>query len=417
MNFKVSILSAIVAAPLLMASPSHAAAPVDLGAAGDYAILAETTITNTGVSTSVVGNVGMSPNPGSSIVGFALTLPAASPFSTSALVTGKLFAADYAPPTPANLTTAVGDMEAAYTDAAGRAAGVTELGAGTLTGLTLVGGVYSWSTAVSIPTTLTLSGGPSDVWIFQIAGTLNTAAASRIILSGGAQARHVFWQVADVTTLGANSQFKGIILDQTAITMGAGAAVDGRLLAQSAVTMISNTVNSGGVAQIDSPLVDGFFFIAGGDPNDPNDNTCGVGVNGGVFAAYGDVSGVGTGTQVVKISYNTPQPTSTNRSGTKISVKQNKFSTLNILLDGVSATGGPVSVEKCSVTGSVNSSKLTGSVSTSCKTDTLFALLTPAQIASVQQAFTGNKNVKIKVNTNASKGSLSIKCKGAALHD
>jgi hypothetical protein len=110
-----------------------------------------------------------------------------------------------------------------------------------------VPGVYKWTTAVTIPTDVTLSGGPADVWILQIAGTLDLSAATQVILSGGAQARNIFWQVAGQTTLGPDSKFKGILLDATGIAMGNGATLDGRALAQTAVTLIGNTVDSSGL--------------------------------------------------------------------------------------------------------------------------------------------------------------------------
>ena len=117
-------------------------ATVNLGAAGNFVILAKTGISTTG-ATSIIGDLGVSPAAASYLTGFALTLPAANAFSTSALVTGKVYAPGYADPTPANLTTAVLDMQTAYTDAAGRAPGVTELGAGNIGGLTLAPGVYN----------------------------------------------------------------------------------------------------------------------------------------------------------------------------------------------------------------------------------------------------------------------------------
>jgi len=157
------------------------------------------------------------------------------------------------------------------------------------------------------------------------------------------------------------------------------------------------------------------FWIESDDGNgDPNDNTCEVGVNGAEFRASGGVSGVGTDGQLVRVVYDTPQPTHASRSNTKVSVKQSKYSTLNILFDGVSTTGGPVVVEKCSVRGSANTTRLTGSVSTKCKTDSLFSLLDPAEVASIQAAFDDNRQVKVKVNSDASKGSISIRCKGEA---
>ncbi len=216
-------------------------ATVNLGASGNFAILAKTGISTTG-STSIVGDLGLSPAAASYITGFALSLPAASAFSTSALVTGKIYAPGYADPTPANLTTAVLNMQTAYTDAAGRAADVTELGAGNIGGMTLVPGVYKWGTGVTIPTDITLSGGASDVWIFQIAQNLIVSSGAHIVLAGGAQASNVFWVVAGQTTIGTTAVFNGNVLDQTAIVLNTGAQLNGRALAQTAVTLDSNSV-------------------------------------------------------------------------------------------------------------------------------------------------------------------------------
>ena len=155
---------------------------------------------------------------------------------------GKVYAANYAVPTPSKLTTAIGAMQTAYTNAAGRTAGVTELGAGNIGGLTLAPGVYKWTTGVIIPTDVTLSGNKKAVWIFQIAGTLNISSAKKVILKGGAQAQNIFWQVAGATTLGTNSTFNGNILDKTNIAVQTGAVLNGRALAQTAVTLDSNTV-------------------------------------------------------------------------------------------------------------------------------------------------------------------------------
>jgi hypothetical protein len=140
------------------------------------------------------------------------------------------------------LTAAVGDMQTAYTNAAGRPAGVTELGSGNIGGKTLVPGVYKWGTGVTIPTDVTLSGGKNDVWIFQIAGTLNISSAMKVILKGGALAQNIFWQVAGSTTLGTNSTFNGNILDKTNIALKTGAVLNGSALAQTAVTLDANTV-------------------------------------------------------------------------------------------------------------------------------------------------------------------------------
>jgi hypothetical protein len=217
-------------------------APVLLGLAKNYVILAKAGISTTG-TTAVMGNIGVSPAAASYITGFALVAPPTT-YSTSPYVTGKVFAADYAVPTPSNLTTAVLDMQTAFTDAAGRSLpDFTELYAGDISGRTLVPGLYKWGTGVLITGAgVTLSGGANDVWIFQIAQNLTVSNSAIITLSGGAQAKNIFWQVSGKATLGTAADFKGIILSQTLISMNAGATIRGRLLAQTAVTLIASKV-------------------------------------------------------------------------------------------------------------------------------------------------------------------------------
>jgi len=218
-------------------------ATLNLRSAADFVILAKTGISTTG-TTSIVGDVGISPAAASFITGFGLVYASGATYSTSSLVTGRVYASDYAPPTPAKMTTAVSDMETAYTDAAGRTnPDHTELGAGDITSMTLAPGLYKWGTGVIISAAgVTLSGGASDVWIFQIAQNLEVADGAHVILSGGALASHVFWQVAGQATIGTTAVMQGIILCQTAIVLNTGATLDGMALAQSAVSMDANTV-------------------------------------------------------------------------------------------------------------------------------------------------------------------------------
>ena len=215
--------------------------PVDLGTAGDFAILAKSGVSTVPTS-AVTGSVGVSPAAASFITGFSLTVDATNEFSTSPQVVGRVYAADYAPPTPSNMTTAVGDMELAFTDAAGRAPDVTELGAGNIGGMTLAPGVYKWGTGVSIPTDLTLSGSSTDVWIFQIAQGLTMESGAAVLLAGGALPRNVFWQVAGLVDLGTSAHCEGIVLTQTSATLRTGATITGRLLAQTAVVLDGSTV-------------------------------------------------------------------------------------------------------------------------------------------------------------------------------
>ena len=215
-------------------------AVVNLGTAGDYVILAKTSINNISTST-IIGDLGLSPSATSYVTGFALTN--ATGFATSAQITGKIFAADMVAPTSTNLTTAVNNMLTAYTDAAGRPTpDFTELGTGNIGGRTLVPGLYKWTSTVTIPSDITISGDATDVWIFQISGNLSMSSAVKITLIGGAQAKNIFWQVAGEATLGTTSHFEGIILSKTGITFKTAASINGRALAQTAVILDSNAV-------------------------------------------------------------------------------------------------------------------------------------------------------------------------------
>ena len=224
-------------------------APVSLGTAGHFAILSKSGITDVYAS-AIIGDVGTSP-----ITGAALLL-------TCGEVTGKIFTVDAAGPLPCavddatSLTAAVGDMENAYNDASGRLSpNFTELGAGEIGGLTLAPGLYKWGTGLLISTDVTLSGGPDDVWIFQVAGTLNQANATRVTLAGGALPKNIFWQVAGAVTIGTTAHFEGVVLAKTMVAANTGASVNGRLLAQTAVTLQMNTVTE--PAPSGTPIIGG----------------------------------------------------------------------------------------------------------------------------------------------------------------
>jgi Ice-binding-like len=228
-------------------------APVDIGAAGNlaaaggYVLLAKTGITNVTGSAITGGNVGVSPAAASFITGFSMTADPSNVYSTSAAVAApaKIYAADYATPTPSNLTTAVLGMQTAYTDAAGRTPpDHLDLSSGNLGGLTLAPGLYTWGSSVSIPADVTIDGGANDVWIFQISNDVDLSSAKKVILSGGAQAKNIFWQVAGKVTIEANAQFAGVILCKTAVTMQTNATLNGRALAQTLIALDNNAVTS-----------------------------------------------------------------------------------------------------------------------------------------------------------------------------
>lgn len=216
--------------------PVRKLAVVNLRMSGNFVILSKSGITDVYKST-VTGDVGSSP-----ISGAAILL-------TCTEVAGTIYSVNAAGPLPcrvtnaSRLTTAVRDMQTAYTDAAGRSnPNFLNLGAGNLGGKTLKAGLYKFTTAVVIPTNVTISGSSTDVWIFQVAGTLKMSSGVKIILSGGALARNIFWQSSGAVTLGTTSHFEGIIMGKTGINLQTGASINGRLLAQTAVTLQQSTV-------------------------------------------------------------------------------------------------------------------------------------------------------------------------------
>jgi hypothetical protein len=224
----------VIPVPPVQVSGSQAA--VNLGVANSFAILSKSGVTDV-YKSSVTGDVGSSPITGAAIL---LTCPE---------VSGSIFTVDAAGPLPCRvtnpsmLTTAVSNMEAAYTDAAGRInPDFLNLGAGNIGGKTLTPGLYTWSTAVIIPTNITISGSATDIFIFQIAGTLNMSSAVRVTLTGGAQAKNIFWQASGAVTFGTTSHFEGNVLGKTGINLQTGATINGRLLAQTSVTLQMSTV-------------------------------------------------------------------------------------------------------------------------------------------------------------------------------
>ena len=235
----------------LMAVAAHGGnpeLPLNLNSAGDFVILAKTGI-STVPSSDITGDMGVSPITASAITGFSLMLdtPSAGQFSTSAQVDGKIYASDYAVPTPTKMTAAISDMESAFTAAALRPLpDTTEFMAGNLSGQTMTPGLHKWSTGVLVNSTLTLDalGDPNAIFIFQISGDLNVASSQQIVLAGGAQARNIFWQVDGPVgaVVGTYAHVEGVILTSKAISLLTGATFNGKLLAQTRVDLDQNVI-------------------------------------------------------------------------------------------------------------------------------------------------------------------------------
>jgi hypothetical protein len=243
----------IPAVALFITTQSSASAPqppVGLGSAGSFAVLAGSTVTNTG-PTVVTGSLGLSP--GTAVTGF--------PPGT---VVGTIHAADAA------AEQAQVDLTTAYNDAAGRtptATVPTQLG-----GTTVTPGVYNSAAGTFQITgnlTLDAQGDPDAVFVFQTASTLITASASTVTLTGGAQAYNVFWQVGSSATLGTNSSLAGNILALTSITVTTGVTVNGRTLARNgAVTLDTNTITRpAGALSISVPAMANLGSVAAGAAN------------------------------------------------------------------------------------------------------------------------------------------------------
>ena len=240
---------------LLLAVSFHgtsAVGTVELGTAGDFAILTKTGVTTTGV-TSVTGDMGTSPIAATALTGFDLTMHSSTTYSTSDLVTGQIFAASYTSPTPSKMTTAISDMETAYTDAAGRVdPDYLNLGAGIIEGKTLAPGLYKWGSNVGFTSSLTFDGeclgvpclpGKEPVWILQMTGGLIVGAGASVTLANGAKWENIFWQIAGSTTLHTSAHMEGTILCATKIVFQTDSSLNGRALAQTAVTLDAATID------------------------------------------------------------------------------------------------------------------------------------------------------------------------------
>ena len=230
--------------------PIEVGSSTDLTASGSYVLLAKTGITNVTGSLITGGHVAVSPGAAASITGFTMVpaVPDASTVSATSIAVaspGLIYASNFAVPTPTNLTSAVLGMEAAYTDAASRT-NPTKLNLmdGILQAQTLAPGLYTWGTGVTVPSDLTFAGGANDVWILQIASTLDVSANMRVILSGDARAKNIYWQVAGQVTIHSDAHFAGILFAKTGVTVQNKASMNSRVYAQSLIALDNNAITA-----------------------------------------------------------------------------------------------------------------------------------------------------------------------------
>lgn len=200
--------------------------PVVMAGAASLAVLAGSGITNTG-ATNITGDMGLSP--GTSIGGFPPGILVGTQHINDAIANqAKL------------------DLTAAYNDAAGRTCTDIVTLAGNIGGLTLTPGLYKSTSNLDISSgdvTFDAKGNANAVFIIQIASALTTTSGRKVILSGGALASNIFWQVGSSATFGTTSVFKGTVMAMQSISFNTGATLDGRALARTgAVTMSGNVI-------------------------------------------------------------------------------------------------------------------------------------------------------------------------------
>jgi hypothetical protein len=212
--------------PTVIPEQTTVHASVTMAGTSGLAVLAGAAITNTG-ATNITGDLGLSP--GTSIGGFP-----------PGILTGTQHIND------ATASQAKLDLTAAYNDAAGRTSTDIVTLSGNIGGLTLTPGLYKSTSSLSISSgdlTFDAQGNPDAVFIIQIASTLTTTSGRKVILSGGALASHIFWQVGSSATFGTTSVFKGVVMVMQSITFNTGATLDGQALARTGgITMAGNTI-------------------------------------------------------------------------------------------------------------------------------------------------------------------------------
>jgi hypothetical protein len=221
---------------------------LNLASSEDFVILSKAGVTNV-PNSMIVGDMGVSPIAHTSVTGFSLSHTSVGDYATSSQVDGHVYGANHLQGTPVKLTTAVHDMEAAYTEAAGRANTFPQINykEGSIGGLTLFPDVYTWMTPIIISKDVTLFGDECSVFILRTTGNLYLGPHVKVLLSGGVQAANVFWQVAGSVEIQTSAHMVGTILGKTSVSMLTGASMEGRIFSQTATTLQMNVITESDV--------------------------------------------------------------------------------------------------------------------------------------------------------------------------
>jgi hypothetical protein len=215
--------------------PNHKTKGLDLGVAKSFGVMAFVSITSAPTS-SIAGKVGLKPG-----IRSLITL---NPRTEVEGGSSEVYAGDDVGDPQNYITMAKQDLISAYREASTRTVDKdkVEAYAGNLAGKILPAGVYHWSNGASISSDVTLEGTDTDVWIFQIDGNLDVAANTRMNLSGGAQARNVYWEVSGKTTLGSNSITQGTVMNQLTFEMKSNAQIVGRVLCKNGKVLLNQNI-------------------------------------------------------------------------------------------------------------------------------------------------------------------------------
>lgn len=221
---------------------------VDLGTAGDYTILSKAGI-STVPDSVITGDIAVSPIAATAITGFSLSADPTNKYSGSTQVVGQVYAADYAVPTPANLITAVSNMENAYNTAK---ACLTDYSIvdGEIGDKTFTPGVYTYTEGITMNADVFFVGGSDDVFIIQTTKGFLQAAGTKMFLVANSYdgskplASNIIWQIAEAVVVETSAHVEGTLLAATSVTMKTGSSLNGRILAQTAVVLQKSTITA-----------------------------------------------------------------------------------------------------------------------------------------------------------------------------